>query len=101
MRDAGTGAGSGPFEPGWLVASDPLFHDIEYALAIRLSSFRFPSERDSADSVQAGGLVERGELEGVRSFQESQGLDQNGAWDDPDTQGALTTALTDAGWLVV
>lgn len=52
-----------------------------------------PGGQDGGDGPKTQGAV--------RSFQESQGLDQNGAWDDPETQAALTTALTDAGWLVV
>jgi hypothetical protein len=52
-----------------------------------------PGPQDGGD----GGKTQAG----VRKFQESVGLDPNGAWNDPDTQAALAAALGDAGWLVV
>jgi hypothetical protein len=38
---------------------------------------------------------------GVSAFQAARGLEQNGVWDDAATQAELSTALGDAGWLVV
>lgn len=60
--------------------------------ALHMLDFK-PGPQDGGDgtSTQAG----------VRAFQASRNLTQNGVWNDPDTQAELGSALSDAGWLVV
>jgi hypothetical protein len=52
-----------------------------------------PGAQDGGD----GGRTQAG----VKAFQATRGVEENGRWDDPTTQSELATALGEAGWLVV
>ncbi|GFJ81500.1 hypothetical protein Phou_056800 [Phytohabitans houttuyneae] len=52
-----------------------------------------PGPQDGGD----GGRTQAG----VKAFQATRGVEENGRWDDPATRTELSTALGEAGWLVV